>query len=195
MSSDDAAQVKQLDGILVPGGFGDRGNEGKIDTIKHARTQGVPFLGICMGMQCAVIEYARNVLNMNEAHSTEHVPDSPHPVVTHMPETSLDVKGGTMRLGKSQFDVATGTLASKIYGADIVTIRHRHRYEVNPAYVDRLEAAGLRFSGRAGARMEAAEIADHPCFFALQGHPEFSSRPLRPCPAFIHFLQASVKGR
>lgn len=184
--------VKAADGILVPGGFGDRGILGKMSAVQYAREQGVPFLGICLGMQVAVIEYARNVLGLSQANSTEFDPSTPHPCVVFMPEVSKTHMGGTMRLGLRATLLSNAEcLTAKLYGGNLkVEERHRHRFEVNPDMVERLEQAGLKFVGRdeSGQRMEVVEIADHPYFVAVQFHPEFKSRPGRPSPAFLGLI-------
>ncbi|RMF86248.1 MAG: CTP synthase, partial [Nitrospirae bacterium] len=187
-----AEAFARCDAILVPGGFGERGVEGKIEAVRYAREHQVPFLGICLGMQCAVIEFARHVCGLEGAHSTEFDPDTPHPVINlvtdwidprtgehqHRDETSR--KGGTMRLGAYPCRLAEGSLAALAYGAEVVEERHRHRYEVNDAYRARLEAAGMRCTGlyqdEAGMELvEIVELPDHPWFLATQFHPEFTS--------------------
>jgi CTP synthase len=186
-------RIADADGIVVPGGFGSRGTEGKIEAIRYAREENVPFLGLCLGFQMAVVEYARNVLGMDGAHSTEIDEDTPHPVIDLLPEQyDLEDLGGTMRLGAHETDIEPGTLAHDLYGADSCTERHRHRYEVNPEYIDDLTADGLVFSGKAGNRMEILERDDHPFFFGTQFHPEFRSRPTRASPPFVGFLDALI---
>jgi CTP synthase len=183
-------RLERADGIIVPGGFGTRGTEGKIDATRHAREHGVPFLGLCLGFQMAVVDHARNVLGLADAHSAELDPDTPHPVIDILPEQKeLDDMGGTMRLGAHETDIEPGTLAQELYGDSCVE-RHRHRYEVNPEYIDTLQSEGLVFSGRAGRRMEILERTDHPFFFGTQFHPEFRSRPDRASPSFVGFLDA-----
>ena len=184
--------LRGADGVLVPGGFGERGVEGKILAAQYAREQQVPYLGICLGLQVAVIEFARHVLGREGANSTEMDEHTPHPVIVYMPEISRTVMGGTMRLGV-RTTVVRGeeSLALRLYGGlERVDERHRHRWEVNPDVVDALQAAGLRFTGadEAGQRMEILELADHPYFFATQYHPEFKSRPGRPSPPFLGLL-------
>lgn len=189
-------------GILVPGGFGDRGVEGKILAINYARTKGVPFLGVCLGMQCAVIEYARNVLGWEGAHSAEFEKDAPHTVIVFMPEIDPVTLGGTMRLGARATALrerpdGKPTLASQVYpGHTRVLERHRHRYEVNPDIVDKVADAGLFFSGTddSGRRMEIVELGRdvHPFFFATQYHPEFLSGPLNPSPPFAGLVCAAA---
>ncbi|GJP34869.1 hypothetical protein CLOM_g19351 [Closterium sp. NIES-68] len=189
------AALKRADGVLVPGGFGDRGVEGKILAANYARTNRIPYLGICLGMQIAVIEYARNVLGYKDASSTEFDPASPHPCIVFMPEVSTTHMGGTMRLGaRDTFFHATDCLSAKLYGAiSSVSERHRHRYEVNPDMIGEFEAAGLQFVGRdeSGRRMEILEIPSHPYFVAVQYHPEFKSRPGRPSPVFQGLILAA----
>ncbi|NIS31426.1 MAG: CTP synthase, partial [Actinobacteria bacterium] len=183
--------LEGVDGVVVPGGFGARGTEGKIEAIRYAREHDVPFLGLCLGFQMAVVEYARNVLGLEGAHSAEMAPDTPHPVIDILPEQAgVDDMGGTMRLGAHETDIEPGTLAAELYGGDSCYERHRHRYEVNPEYIDDLEDAGLRFSGRAGRRMEILELPDHPYFLGTQFHPEFRSRPGRASPPFVGLLDA-----
>ncbi|KAH7921568.1 CTP synthase [Leucogyrophana mollusca] len=185
-------------GILVPGGFGQRGTEGMILAIKWAREQKVPFLGICLGFQMAVLEWARSVLNLPDAQSTEFVADTPNPFVVFMPEISRTHMGGTMRLGlrPTVFDPESESWskARKLYGgASKMWERHRHRYEVNPAQVPRLQESGLSFVGKdeKGERMQILELKDHPFFIGLQAHPELCSRPLNPSPPFLGFIAAS----
>lgn len=187
--------LKGVDGILVPGGFGDRGIEGKIRAVKYARENGIPFLGLCLGMQMAVIEFARNVCGMGEAHSAEFRPDTPYPVIDLMPEQKgIDNKGGTMRLGIYECAMKEGSLARSIYqGADSVQERHRHRYEVNNDLKHRLEECGLAFTGWNPKRdlVEICELPSHPFFIGVQFHPEFKSRPNRPHPLFDAFIKAA----
>ncbi|RLG71905.1 MAG: CTP synthetase [Methanobacteriota archaeon] len=188
-------QVAEADGILVPYGFGSRGAEGKINVIRYARENRVPFLGICFGFQLATIEFARNVLGIRNANSVEIDPDTPNPVIDLLPEQKLvKEKGGSMRLGAHPIKLEPGTIAYKIYGGNYrISERHRHRYEVNPDYIQQFEKHGLKFSGRSldGRRMEILEIKDHPCFIATQFHPEYKSRPGKPSPIFLHFVKAS----
>ncbi|XP_042427991.1 CTP synthase 1-like isoform X1 [Zingiber officinale] len=187
--------LKSADGILVPGGFGDRGVEGKILAAKYARVNKVPYLGICLGMQIAVIEYARSVMNLREANSTEFDPDTTTPVVVFMPEGSKTHMGGTMRLGsrRTYFDVAD-CKSAKLYGkASFVDERHRHRYEVNPEMITEFEEAGLAFVGKdeTRRRMEIIELPTHPYFVGVQFHPEFKSRPGKPSAVFLGLIAAS----
>ena len=186
-------RLADADAVVVPGGFGSRGTDGKIEAIRHARENDVPFLGLCLGFQMAVVEHARNVLGLADAHSAELDPDTPHPVIDLLPEQyETEDMGGTMRLGAHETDIDPGTLAAEVYGADSCTERHRHRYEVNPEYIDELEADGLRFSGRADNRMEILERDDHPFFFGTQAHPEFRSRPDRASPPFVSLVEAAL---
>ncbi|HXF73196.1 MAG TPA: CTP synthase [Actinomycetota bacterium] len=186
------------DGILVPGGFGVRGVEGKVEAIRFARERGVPFLGICLGLQCAVIEFARDVCGLEDANSSEFDPATPHPVIDLLPEQK-DVTdlGGSMRLGAQPCHLVPGTRAAAIYGEAVVYERHRHRYEVNPAYHDVLREHGLVFSGLSpdGRLVEVVELPDHPFFLAGQFHPELRSRPTRPHPLFRDFIGAAVAYR
>ncbi|MGB9954279.1 CTP synthase [Haloarcula marismortui] len=193
MSDHHADRMREADAIVVPGGFGARGTEGKIEAIRYARENGVPFLGLCLGFQMAVVEYARNVLDLAGAHSAELDEDTPHPVIDILPEQyEIEDMGGTMRLGAHETEIDANTLAATLYGGESCTERHRHRYEVNPEYIDDLEAAGLKFSGCAGNRMEILELGpeDHPYFIGTQFHPEFRSRPTRASPPFVGLLEA-----
>ena len=190
-----AAHFAEVHGILVPGGFGDRGIEGKIAAVRHAREQRVPYFGICLGMQCAVIEFARNVCGLAGANSSEFAPDAPHLVVDLLPEQrALADKGGTMRLGLYPILLAEGSLASRLYGQGIATERHRHRYEVNNDYLQALEKKGLRVSGIWAEKqlVEIVEIPEHPYFVAGQFHPEFRSRPWDPHPLFAGLVGAAL---
>jgi len=193
MHDEHTERLEAADGIIVPGGFGSRGTDGKIDAVRHARENNVPFLGLCLGFQMAVIEHARNVLGLEDANSAELDEETPHPVIDILPEQKeVDDMGGTMRLGAHETQIEPGTLAARIYADDSCTERHRHRYEVNPNYIDQLESEGLAFSGTAGRRMEILEHEDHPFFFGTQFHPEFRSRPDRASPPFVGFLKAVV---
>jgi len=189
------AEVQTAQGVLVPGGFGDRGVEGKILAAKYARESGTPYLGICLGLQVAVIDCARSLLGYADAGSTEFNPATTHPAVVFMPEGSRTHMGGTMRLGVRRTHLQTvDCLAAKLYQKEQhIDERHRHRYEVNPEMVSELEAAGCRFVGRdeTGRRMEILELAGHPFFFATQYHPEFKSRPGKPSPPFLGLILAS----
>jgi CTP synthase len=189
-------KLRQYDGILIPGGFGERGIEGKILAIKFARENDIPFLGICLGMQLAVIEFARNVVKLENANSTEFDEDTPYPVIDILPEQACVAgMGGTMRLGDYEAILKEGSLASKIYGTNYIVERHRHRYEVNPEFVDKLESFGIVFSGKNKNRMEIVEIPGKRFFFGSQFHPEFKSRPGRPSPPFKGFVAAMCKYR
>ncbi len=201
--------LSDVDGILIPGGFGSRGIEGKIEAIKYARKKGIPFLGICLGMQLAVVEFCRNVLGLKGAHSEEFFPATPHPVIYLMrewynPKTGQWEKrdensdlGGTMRLGAYPCKIKEGSLAHKIYGTTLVMERHRHRYEFNNKYRDLIEKGGMRVSGESpdGQLVEIVELSDHPWFFACQFHPEFKTRVFQPHPVFVRFIEAAKKGR
>ncbi len=191
MDDDHEERLKQADGIVVPGGFGSRGTEGKIEAIRYAREHDVPFLGLCLGFQMAVVEYARNVLGLADANSAELSDDTPHPVIDILPEQyEVEDMGGTMRLGAHETEIEAGTLAEQVYGGTSCTERHRHRYEVNPEYFEDFEGEDLVFSGQAGNRMEILEMEDHPYFFGTQFHPEFRSRPDRASPPFVGLLDA-----
>lgn len=182
-----------LDGILVPGGFGDRGIEGKISAISYARQRKIPFLGLCLGMQLAVVEFARSVMGLSQANSTEFNPATPHPVIDLLPEQKKQDKlGGTMRLGRYTCRLTPGSLAHRAYGTDIVQERHRHRYELNDRYDQALAQAGMVISGINPKRnlVEIIELTGHPWFVATQFHPEFKSRPNRPHPLFRDFIGA-----
>jgi len=190
------ALLKGLDGILVPGGFGDRGTEGKIAAAKYARENKVPYYGLCLGLQIAVIEFARNVLKLQGANSTEFDPKPAHPVINMMEEQKEIIdKGATMRLGSYECALTPGTLAHKAYGADSVRERHRHRYEVNNAYVGQLQRAGMVVSGVNPRRnlVEVIELKGHPWFLGTQAHPEFQSKPNRAHPLFAAFIGAALK--
>jgi CTP synthase len=194
MEEKHAERMESADGIIVPGGFGSRGAEGKIDAVRYARENDVPFLGLCLGFQMAVIEQARNVLGLDGAHSAEIDEDTPHPVIDILPEQKeIDDMGGTMRLGAHETQIEPDTLAAEIYNADSCTERHRHRYEVNPEYIDELESENMVFSGVSGRRMEILELDDHPFFLGTQFHPEFRSRPDRASPPFVGFLDAVME--
>jgi CTP synthase len=190
------ALLKPLDGILVPGGFGDRGTEGKIAAARYAREHNVPYYGLCLGLQIAVIEYARNVLKLEGANSTEFDPNAPHPVINMMEEQKKIIdKGATMRLGSYECALTPGTLAAKAYGKESIRERHRHRFEVNNAYVGQLQRGGLVISGINPRRnlVEIVEHKNHPWFLAVQFHPEFQSKPNHAHPLFAAFIGASLK--
>lgn len=185
------------DGILVPGGFGKRGTEGKIAAAEWARKMKKPYLGVCYGLQLAVIEFARNVLGLKDANSTENEPDTKNPVVIEMPEHNPGQLGGTMRLGRRRtvFSKVHESITRKLYkNAEFVEERHRHRYEVNPEYVSQFEEKGMKFVGRdvEGERMEIMEIKDHPYFVGVQYHPEYISRPIRPSPPYLGLILAAI---
>ena len=185
-----------VQGILVPGGFGNRGIEGKMIAARYAREHGVPYLGICLGMQTAVMEFARDVCGMEGASSTEFDPDTPYPVIDIMEEQKgLEQTGGTMRLGAYRCRLAPGSLSHALYGADEVFERHRHRYEFNNAYIEAFTARGLRAAGVNPERdlVEAVELKEHPWFVGVQFHPEFKSRPNRPHPLFIGLVGAAIR--
>ncbi len=201
-----SACLKQCDAILIPGGFGERGVEGMIQTVTYARQNNIPYLGICLGMQVAVIEYARNVAELKGAHSTEFDSKSQHPVIGLISEwktsdgsverrsTDADM-GGTMRLGEQEAKLKDGSLACRTYGSATVNERHRHRYEFNNSYTQRLEDAGMVFSGHSidGELVEMVEIPNHPWFLACQFHPEFTSRPHEGHPLFTGFVEAAIE--
>jgi CTP synthase len=215
VSSDELSEVNveemlgDADGILVPGGFGSRGIEGKILAINYARTKKVPFFGICLGMQLSVVEFARNVLGWKEANSTEFDPETPYPVIYQMKEwydyrkgrverrdEGCDL-GGTMRLGAYPCVLKLGSICHKAYGVDMIFERHRHRYEFNNAYRSALEEAGLKVVGTSpnGELVEVVELEDHPWFVGVQFHPEFKSKPLAPHPLFVDFIRASYENK
>jgi len=206
IENEGVTQLKGVDAILIPGGFGERGVEGKISTARFARENKVPFLGICLGMQSVVIEFARNVAGLEGAHSTEFLPNSPHPVIglitewqdnegqTETRDENSDL-GGTMRLGAQKCRIQSDSLVFEMYQKDVITERHRHRYEFNNNYLEPLEKAGLKFSGKSidGRLVEVVEIADHPWFLACQFHPEFTSTPRNGHPLFSGFIRAAAK--
>jgi CTP synthase len=193
------AHLDDVDGILVPGGFGDRGIEGKITAIKYARERQIPFLGICLGMQLAVVEYARHVVGWQRANSSEFDATTPYPVIDLQPEQKeLDQMGGTMRLGRYPCKLVEGSVAHRSYGSIEISERHRHRYELNNQYRDVLAEKGLVFSGATppdGYLVEIVELPNHPWFVATQFHPEFKSRPYKPHPLFRDFVGASIKNK
>jgi CTP synthase len=197
----DVSILSKYDGIIVPGGFGETGIEGKLRAIRYARENKIPYFGLCYGMQLMVVEYARNVLGLEGAHTTEIEPNTAYPVVDVMPEqVSLIAEGrygGTMRLGVYPANLTKGTIAHEAYGTDVVEERHRHRYEINPEYVQQISDAGLVFSGKSpdGILMEVAELprSEHPFFLGTQAHPELQARPLSPHPLFTEFLKAAQK--
>ncbi len=199
------AILEKADAILVPGGFGDRGIEGKITAVRYARENKVPYLGICLGMHLALVEFARDVCNLEGAHSTEMQPDTPHPIVglitewqnadgsTEQRDESSDL-GGTMRLGAQPCHLEAGSKVREIYGADVITERHRHRYEINNNYIDTMSAKGMRFVGWSAdhSLVEMVELEDHPWFVACQFHPEFTSRPRGGHPLFASYISAAI---
>lgn len=191
-------KLKNLDGILVAPGFGSRGIEGKIETVRYARENKIPFMGICLGMQMAVIEYARNVLGLENANSTEINDNTPHPVITFMEDQkTITDKGGTMRLGGWDCELKEGTKIFDIYGTALINERHRHRYEFNNYYLEQFVNAGLIPSGvnPETKLVEVIEIADHPFFVAVQYHPEYKSTVAKPHPLFVSFVQAAYENK
>jgi CTP synthase len=195
-ASDTSDLLRKADGILVPGGFGDRGTEGKIGAIRYARENGVPFLGVCLGFQLATVEFSRHVVGMESANSSEFDSATPYPVVDLLPEQKEVVDmGATMRLGAHDVAVKESSTAEKLYGKTKIQERHRHRFEINPDFIGKIEKEGLEYTGRSmdDRRMEIAEFADHPYFVASQFHPEFKSRPLRPSPLHFGLVQASLE--
>lgn len=206
IESEGVARLKNLDAILVPGGFGDRGINGKIEAVRYARENNIPFLGICLGMHMAMIEYARHICGLTGAHSSEMEPKTPHPVVALITEWqdaggSLERRdeqsdlGGTMRLGAQTCHLVEGSLAHEVYGASEIRERHRHRYEINNNYVAQIEAAGLRVAGWSKDRelVEMVELPSHPWFLACQFHPEFTSRPRGGHPLFTSYIEAALR--
>jgi CTP synthase len=188
--------LRGVDGVLVPGGFGDRGVEGKIEAIKWARENKIPFLGICLGMQCAVIEFSRSVLGYKMAHTSEINAETPYPVIDLMPEQKdIDEKGGTMRLGVYPCRLEENTYSINAYKDELIYERHRHRYEFNNEYRKSLIDAGLILAGTSpdGRLVEIVELKDHPWFVGVQFHPELKSRPNRPHPLFRDFIKAALE--
>ncbi len=188
--------LKDADGILVPGGFGDRGIEGKIKAITYARTHEIPFLGLCLGMQLSIVEFARNVAGFNDAHSIELDPSTTHPVIALMPDQNgVEDIGGTLRLGSYPCVLDKTSKAFALYGEDTIHERHRHRYEVNNDYRAVLTEKGMKLSGLSpdGRIVEMCELSGHPFFIATQAHPELKSRPNRPHPLFKGFIEAALK--
>jgi len=191
----DTSALQEVDGIVVPGGFGHRGIEGKVRASRHARHTQTPYLGLCLGMQCAVVDFAREVLDSDDANSTEFNAFTPHPVIDLLPEQrDVEDMGGTMRLGVYPCKLQAGTIAQAAYGEPVVYERHRHRFEFNNHYRDVLQEAGMVFSGTSpnGRLVEVIELRDHPFFVASQFHPEFRSRPSKPHPLFRDFVGAVV---
>jgi CTP synthase len=188
-------QLKDVSGVLVPGGFGGRGIEGKINAARYAREHGIPYLGLCLGMQVATIEFARNVCGIKDANSTEFDKETPDPVISLLEEQrGVRNKGASMRLGTWPTKIASGTFAEKVYGDTEVTERHRHRYEFNMKYRDRMDAKGFVISGTSpdGTLAELVELRDHPYFVGCQYHPEFQSKPNKPHPLFKRFIAAAL---
>jgi len=193
--------LQAFDGVIIPGGFGERGTAGKMHVIRYVRENKIPFLGLCYGMQLAVVEYARNVAKLKKAHTTEVDRKTPHPVIDILMEQKKNIEhenyGGTMRLGSYPAVIERGTIAYAAYRSGLIKERHRHRFEVNPKYIKKLSAAGLVFSGKSpnGALMEIAELPKdtHPFFVGTQFHPEFHSRPLSPHPLFLEFVKEAIK--
>ncbi len=188
--------LKNVQGILIPGGFGIRGIEGKIAAVEYARNNKVPFLGICLGFEMAVIEYSRNQVGLEDANGTEFDQSTPHPVIDLLPEQlKEDRMGATMRRGAHRILINKDSRAYDIYGTEEILERHRHRYEVNPDYISRIQGENLIFSGKSpdGRRMEILELKDHPFFFGCQFHPEFRSKPQRPAPIFLEFLRSALQ--
>jgi CTP synthase len=187
-------RFRELDGVVIPGGFGERGIEGMIATARICREQSIPLLGICLGMQVMTVDVARNLAALDRANSSEFDSTSPHPVIDHM-DDQADVTdmGGTMRLGSYPAMLSAGSRVAALYGAEVVSERHRHRYEVNARYRAKLEEAGLRCSGLSpdGRLVEFVELEDHEFWVGTQAHPEFKSRPDRPHPLFVGLLEAS----
>jgi CTP synthase len=190
--------LADVDGLLIPGGFGDRGIEGKVEAVEYVRTHRIPFFGICLGLQCAAIEYARNVLRLSAANSSEFDPDTPHPVIALLEEQEgVTQKGGTMRLGTYETLLREGSLSQRCYGRDRIEERHRHRYEFNPTYREVFEAAGMLVVGTSlnAQLVEIIELPDHPWYVGVQFHPEFSSRFLSPHPLFRGFVRSCLERR
>jgi CTP synthase len=192
------SKLKDLDGIVVAPGFGERGFEGKIETVRFARENNIPFLGICLGMQVAVIEFSRNVLGLKDANSTEMDPNTSHPVIGLMEDQKkVDQMGGTMRLGSYACDLKKSSKAYSAYGKAKIQERHRHRYEFNNSYLEQLESKGMIASGKnpETGLVEIIELKDHPWFLGVQFHPEYKSTVLNPQPLFVKFIQAAVDNK
>ena len=195
--SESTKELEGVNGVIVPGGFGNRGAEGKIMSARWARENQIPYLGVCFGFQLATVEFARNVLGLEKANSAELDPDGPHPVVDILPEQEDVVDmGATMRLGDHEIKVLDGK-AKELYGKDIIFERHRHRYEINPNYIEQIEAKGMKYTGRdsSGRRMEILELEGHPYFVASQFHPEFKSRPDAPSPLHLGLVKAALANK
>jgi len=186
------AELEDVDGILIPGGFGIRGIEGKIQAIKYARENNIPFLGLCLGFQTAVVEFCRNVLGWTDAVSEEWG-DGKHVIAILPEQEDVHDLGGTMRLGDCELEIVRGSRIYDLYGSEKIVERHRHRYEVNPEYIDEIEKAGLKFTGRCGNRMESCELERRSFFLATQFHPEFRSTPTRPSPPYVGFVEACLE--
>jgi len=187
--------LEGVDGVLVPGGFGSRGSEGKIMSAKWARENKIPYLGVCFGFQLATVEFARNVLGLKDANSSELDPDGKNSVIDILPEQEgVKDMGATMRLGDHEVMISGGK-AEELYGSSAVYERHRHRYEVNPEYISQIEEKGMNYTGRdeSGRRMEILELEDHPYFMASQFHPEFKSRPDKPSPLHLGLVKAALE--
>jgi CTP synthase len=192
------SELEGLDGILVAPGFGSRGISGKIEAVRFARENRIPFLGICLGMQCAVIEFARNVLGLKDAHTTEIAEDSKNPVISMMEEQkSISNMGGTMRLGSYKCELKPNSFAANAYHTEKINERHRHRYEFNNAYLDQYEKAGMIATGKNPdtGLVEVVEIPDHPWFVGAQYHPEYKSTVAKPHPLFVAFVKASLENK
>ena len=190
--------LQGISGILVAPGFGERGIDGKIAAIKYARTKKIPFFGICLGMQCAMVEFARNVLMLNNAHSTEMMPTTPHPVIDLMEDQkTVSAKGGTMRLGSYQCDLEPGSTPAKIFGKETIFERHRHRFEFNNKYLDLFQQNGMIAVGKNpnSNLVEIMELKNHPWFIAVQFHPEYNSTVANPHPLFVDFISAILKNK
>lgn len=192
------SRLEELDGILVAPGFGERGFEGKIETVRYARENNIPFFGICLGMQVAVVEFARNVLGLEHANSTEMDPNTPHPIIALMEEQKkIDQMGGTMRLGSYACDLKKGSKAAIAYGKTKIHERHRHRYEFNNAYLDQMQSKGMIATGKNPdtGLVEIIELKNHPWFVGVQFHPEYKSTVLNPQPLFVRFIQAAIDNK
>jgi len=190
-----AGRLRDLDGLVIPGGFGERGSEGKIAAARYARENNIPCLGLCLGLQMMVIDFARNVLGLSGANSTEMDPQTPHPVIDLMEhQREVTTKGGTMRLGAYYAELLPGSIVGNAYGERVISERHRHRYEFNSKYQHRFEQAGLLCSGLSpdGRLVEFVELPGHPFWVGTQAHPEFKSRPDRPAPLFRELIGAAL---
>ena len=197
-SGDVVAKLKEMDGILVAPGFGERGIAGKLEAIRYVREHNVPFFGICLGMQCAVVEFSKNVLNIKDANSTEVDPNTPNPVIDLMDDQKkVTITGGTMRLGAYNCKLSKNSISYKAYGKSDISERHRHRYEFNNVYLDRMEAAGLMATGKnpESGLVEVVELKDHPYFVGVQYHPELKSTVENPHPLFVSFIKAALQNK